>query len=166
MMQIVDRRKLDETIEVFDKPVSALGNGDNVYVIGQKPINEKSAAKNTWKDVAFMIAFLNVNGSQVVSGRAVGLRSDGRAFVADYLFSPVWERGFEWTAVAECRLDTFLNCECKDGLACEMHEKTCRQWLIEGVERLQSVGSQGVPEAVEAFMRAQQQNPRIIAPGR
>ena len=157
-MEIVDRRKMNQVVE--EKP--------EVTAVAEKPtlVMPKKHEKRGWKDVAFMIAFMNINGNQVISGRAVGLRSDDRSFVADYLFTPVWERGLDWTAISEERLNTFLDCGCQDGTACEMHKKTCEQWLIEGVERIQNVGAQGVPMAVEAFMKAQQQRPQIITPGR
>jgi hypothetical protein len=174
-MQIVDRRKLDENLEIKEPTAEdvaekqmahAKASFGKVLEIGSQRRAEPGAAKTTWRDVAFMIAFMNVNGQQVISGRCLGLRSDGRTFVADYLFSPVWERGLDWTAIAEDRLNTFLDCGCLDGTACEMHQKTCEAWLIEGVQRIQSVGAQGVPPAVEAFMKAQQQKPQIITPGR
>lgn len=172
-MQIVDRRKLDETLEIPEKPeqvnhaiefINRLAE-EGGQIATQNPTLVKRS-KASWNDVAFMIAFMNVNGQQVISGRCLGLRSDNRTFVADYLFSPVWERGLDWTAIAEERLNTFLDCGCQDGTACEMHQKTCEAWLIEGVQRIQSVGAQGVPPAVEAFMKAQQQKPQIITPGR
>lgn len=176
-MQIVDRRKLDENLEIKDPTVEEVAEkqmahakasfGKVLEIGGNRDAELRAKAqKNTWSDVAFMIAFMNVNGQQVISGRCLGLRSDNRTFVADYLFSPVWERGLDWTAIAEERLNTFLNCGCQDGTACEMHQKTCEAWLIEGVQRIQSVGAQGVPPAVEAFMKAQQQKPQIITPGR
>jgi hypothetical protein len=169
-MEIVDKRKLGKPLpEVAEESES-----NNVLKFEEmRKIGEPEQlyrgiprTKHEWKDVAFMIAFLNINGNQTISGRALGLRDDGRAFFADYLFTPVWEEGFDWTAVAKDRLDTFLNCGCQDGAACEMHEKTVQSWLVEGVNRIQAIGSQGVPPAVEAFMKAQQQQPRIIHPGR
>ncbi len=158
-MEIVDRRKINQVVPEGEEHRPAVA-------VLEKPKAEEFIGKREWTDVAFMIAFLNINGNQTISGRAVGLRSDGRAFVADYLFSPVWERGFDWTAVSEERLNTFLDCGCKDGTACEMHEVTVKAWYEEGLRRIQAIGSQGVPPAVEAFMRAQQQKPNIVVPGR
>ena len=179
-MKIVDRRKLDETMEVPEKPVLAQAERlyqDAVASIGREPQAGDSGVlafkpratypgRHKWEDVAYMVAFMGLNGQNVVSGRSVGLRDDGAVCIADYIFSPLWTEGFDWTAVGRERLDTYLVCECEEDKTCEYHVGMMQEWLQEGLERLTALGQSPIPMAMEAFIRKQQSTPKIIRPGR
>ena len=196
-MKIVDRRKLDESMEVPEKPVlekterlyrdaevRMLNSATEVMLDGMTkaripaPILEFGKKeypaypgtslpnKHTWQDVAYLVAFMGLNGQNVVSGRSVGLRDDGVVCIADYIFSPIWAEGFDWTVVGRERLETYLVCECEEDKVCEYHVGKMQEWLEEGVQRLWSLGQNGVPMAMEALVRKQQGASRIIRPGR
>lgn len=123
--------------------------------------------KSTWKNVAYLVALIpGGQGNLIVAGRAVGLRSDGKPFVADYILPPVWPKDLNWTEQAKKRLDTFLGCDCNEHGPCAVHKVYLLQWVNADTQRLQLMASQPVPEAVEVLMRAEQSRAqsRIVVP--
>ena len=102
-----------------------------------------------------MIVLVPSNAGPIVTGRAVGLRSDGLCFLADYFLSPIYPEHFDWTEEARKRLDTFLGCDCMRGGACSVHKLYVPQWIKADTQRLELIGSQQVPEAIEVMVKAE-----------
>jgi hypothetical protein len=153
-MEVPEKPVLAQTERLYRDAVDRIGQepveGGKVLAFGDKP-RATYPGRHKWQDVAYLVAFMGLNGQNVVSGRSVGLRDDGVVCIADYIFSPIWAEGFDWTVVGRERLETYLVCE---------------EWLEEGVQRLSSLGQNGVPMAMEALVRKQQGASRIIRPGR
>jgi hypothetical protein len=124
-----------------------------------------AAVKHTWKNVGYAVVIMGINGNQCIAGRAIGLRSDGEPYMADYLFSPIWEEGFDWTAEARKRLDTFLGCACSDR-PCPSHELAMTAWMQGDINRINECSQKPVPEAIEMFIDHQRKKPNIVIPGR
>lgn len=116
-----------------------------------------------WQEVAYTVAFFNLNGSQVAGGRCIGQRSDGKIFIADYVFTPFYDEGFDWTKEAKRRLDTYLLCACSDLGACALHQGD--PWMAEGWARLTADTTRPMPKVIELYFRAEKARaPRILAP--
>lgn len=117
---------------------------------------EPTGDKTTWKNVAYMIVLFGSQGGPLVCGRAVGLRSDGKFFVADWIFPPIYPEHFDWTVESRKRLDTFLGCDCMSTAPCGVHKMYIPQWQEADGQRIALIGSAPVPEAVEVMMKAEQ----------
>jgi hypothetical protein len=144
----VDRRhKPDESAEVEKQPTPK-----------PEPVAEKEEAVTvlngpaTWTEVVYTVNIGQIGGINVVSGRAIGLRSDRRPCVANYILDFLWKPGFDWTLPAKERLDTFLTCGCNEFGPCSYHKRAVPGWLEEGLMRLQNVARSEVPEAVRLLM--------------
>jgi hypothetical protein len=121
-----------------------------------------------WEDVAYMVVLVQSNQGPLVAGRAVGLRGDGKPFVADWFLPPIWPEDLNWTDKARERLDTFLGCSCTSASACAVHKMYLPQWIKADTQRLQLMGASGVPKAIEVMMKAEQARSasNIAIPGR
>ena len=132
------------------------------------PVEVKPAAvTGEWQDVAFVIALLpQRDGSQIVIGRAIGLREDGLTFVADYWFPFIWPEDLEWTEKARERLDTFRECQCESHAPCSIHQMYIRQWMEADYQRVALSASGNPPLALAAYLRAEEAASRskIITP--
>jgi hypothetical protein len=119
--------------------------------ISPEPVGDKSS----WKNVGYMIVLIPSNAGPIVTGRAVGLRSDEKCFIADYFLPQIYPEHFDWTEKARNRLDTFLGCECAGGTPCAVHKMYQTQWIKADTERLELIGSSPVPEAIEVMVKAE-----------
>jgi hypothetical protein len=135
--------------------------------VDTRPVKDRK-----WKSVAYIIVVnQDQNGQPLIFGRGAGMATDENCFQADYLFPARWDEGFDWTAVAKQRLDTYLQCPCdmKSG-PCEFHRRKNPQgWFKEDSDRDRENGLRAVPEVLEVLFkaeRARQQAQRILAPRR
>ena len=124
-------------------------------------IEEKSvssADKSSWKNVprnpCYMIVLVGSPNGPLVSGRAIGVRSDEKFFIADWLLPPIYEEHFDWTVESRKRLDTFIGCGCTSAGPCGVHKMYIPQWQQADMQRLNLIGNAPVPEAVEIMMKA------------
>ena len=99
--EIIDRRG-----EKKETPAPAL-----VIEANAEPEGDRSS----WKNVGYMIVLVPSNAGPLVVGRAVGLRSDEKFFIADWFLPQIYPEHLDWTVEARKRLDTFLGCECSSG---------------------------------------------------
>lgn len=131
-------------------------------------VAEPSGSKSSWKDVAFMTAFAQSEQGILPIGRAVGVREDGRLFIADWLMPPHWRKGTDWMALAKARLDTFLGCDCNELGTCATHKVYVAGWVSSDTERINRLRSEPLPLAIETLMRAEmaRQQSKIVVPGR
>ena len=120
------------------------------------PSNEPKADTSFWKNVGYMIVLVPSNAGPIVTGRAVGLRSDGLCFIADYFLPQIYPEHFDWTVKARERLDTWLGCDCVRGNTCGTHKMYMPQWMKADSQRLELIGSSPVPEAIEIMFKADQ----------
>jgi hypothetical protein len=112
------------------------------------------ADKSGWKNVGYMIVLIPSNAGPIVAGRAVGLRTDEKCFVADYFLPPIFPEHFDWTAESRKRLDTFIGCDCAGRSPCSTHKILQPQWIRADTQRLELIGSSPVPEAIEIMVKA------------
>ena len=124
-------------------------------VVVAAPEDQPAADTSSWKSVGYMIALVQSNAGPIVTGRAVGLRSDGLCFVADYFLPQIYPEHFDWTVKVRERLDTWLGCECVRGKPCATHKMYMPQWLKADTDRLELIGSSPVPEAIEIMFKAE-----------
>lgn len=117
--------------------------------------HEVAADKSSWKNVGYMICLIPSNAGTIVAGRAVGLRSDEKCFIADYFLPQIYPEHFDWTAEARKRLDTFLGCDCTGGGPCATHKLYQPQWIKNDTQRLELIGSSPIPEAIEVMVKAE-----------
>jgi hypothetical protein len=133
--------------------------------------------KGGWDHVAYRIVELQIgpprpNGTvpTCFAGRAAGLRTDGKPFLADYLFEPEWSEGFRWEPKAKKRLDTFLNCDCKNGNPCQMHKMVLPRWADEDLKRVTDASIKAVPVVFEVIdrkdraLQKQREEARLLIP--
>ena len=128
----------------------------------------------TFRSVGYTLVQLNINGTGMFAGRAVGLRTDDHLFTADWMLPPVWEEGTSWQAEALKRLNTFRGCSCGPTGRCKFHGETCAgnlgpgKWIEEDMQRLRKVSTTPLCEALEVLMKAEaaRANSRIVTPGR
>jgi hypothetical protein len=125
-----------------------------VVIEAPEPVGDRSS----WKSVAYMICLVPSNAGPLVAGRAVGLRSDQKCFLADYFLSQIYPENFDWTVEARKRLETFIGCECTGGVPCAIHREYVPQWIKADTQRLELIGSSPVPEAIEVMIKAQRQS--------
>jgi hypothetical protein len=116
---------------------------------------EPEADRSSWKNVGYMIVLIPSNAGPLVAGRAVGLRSDEKCFIADFFLPQIYPEHFDWTEKARERLDTFLGCECTQGGQCATHKMYQPQWIKADTQRLELIGSSPVPEAIEIMVKAE-----------
>ena len=126
-----------------------------------------------FKSIGYTLVYIQANPQPLLSGRAVGLRTDDKVFTADWMLPPVWEEGTSWQAEAKKRLMTFKSCSCDRGGVCAFHTEVCPgrmspgKWMEEDMRRLKKVSETPLCEALEILMKAEmaRQNTRIVAPG-
>ena len=122
-------------------------------------VSETSVDRKSWKNIphnpAYMIVMIPSNAGPLVAGRAVGIRSDEKCFIADYFLPQIYPANFDWTAEARKRLDTFLGCECSSASPCAVHKMQQPQWIKNDTQRLELIGSSPVPEAIEIMVKAE-----------
>jgi hypothetical protein len=133
---------------------------------------ETTADKSSWEEIKYAIAWRPIPQNQpgplqiIIIGRALGLRSDGLPFIADYWFSADYEDNRDWEAQAKKRLDTFLGCECNDYGPCGVHKMYFNQWVEADTQRLTLAGNKPVPRVLEILHkveRARMERARNIA---
>ena len=124
-------------------------------VAAQTEAPEPVGDRSSWKNVAYMIVLIGTNNGPLVSGRAVGLRSDGKFFIADWFLPPIYPEHFDWTVEARKRLNTFIGCECTNVAPCATHKMYMPQWVKQDTQRLELIGHTPVPEAVEVVVKAE-----------
>mgnify|MGYP001578509397 CR=1 FL=1 len=130
-------------------------------------VAEESGEKESWKDTAYMVVMMRTPSGTMVAGRAVGERSDGRVFVADWIFPPVWQKETEWTQYAQKRLDKYLGSKCIETEVCSDHKRYLPQWGQADMDRLNRIATQAVPSCIETLMRAEQaRQSALYTPGR
>ena len=146
-------------IEVIDRRGSKKEEPAAVVVPAVEAVPGVAADKSSWKKIprnpAFMIVFIPSNAGPLVAGRAVGLRSDEKFFIADYFLPQIYPENFDWTAEARKRLDTFLGCDCASGAPCAVHKIQQPQWIKNDTQRLELIGRSPVPEAIEVMVKAE-----------
>ena len=142
-------------IEVIDRRGKNKEERVKVPVIEAVP--EPVGDKSSWKNVGYMIVLIPSNAGPIVTGRAVGLRSDEKCFIADYFLPQIYPEHFDWTAKAKERLDTFLECDCVGGSPCAVHKMYQPQWIKADTQRLEMIGSSPVPEAIEVMVKAERE---------
>ena len=118
-------------------------------------VSEPTGDRSSWKNVGYMIVLIPSNAGPIVTGRAVGLRSDEKCFIADYFLPQIYPEHFDWTIEARKRLDTFLGCECASGTPCAVHKMYQPQWIKADSQRLELIGSSPVPESIEVMIKAE-----------
>lgn len=120
-------------------------------------VEEIPKVDGEWEDVAYLIVIApGQNGNVMVVGRAVGLRNDGETFIGDWLFPPIWKESMQWQPEARKRLDTFKNCACGSGLLCSVHKLYLQQWRTADTQRMELIGSEPLPKAMEVLIKAEQ----------
>ncbi len=102
-----------------------------------------------------MIVLVPSNAGPLVTGRAVGLRSDELCFCADYFLPQIYPEHFDWTVKARERLDTWLGCDCSRSGPCATHKMLMPQWIKADSQRLELIGTSAVPEAIEVMVKAE-----------
>ena len=158
LFKVVDRRKEKAEAETeVTAPVAII-----------EPV--ASADKGTWEEVKYGVAFRPAHGGVIILGRAMGLRSDGLPFIADYWFSADWDDNRDWEAQSKKRLDTFLNCDCNSHAPCAIHKMYFDQWLQQDTQRLTLAGTKPVPKVLEILHKAELARranpPNLAVPGR
>lgn len=134
-----------------------------------KPVvlaDSQATDKSTWEEVKYAVAPLPARGGIVLSGRAMGLRSDGVAFVADWFFTADWDDCRGWEEKVKKRLDTFLNCECSLHAPCAVHRMYIEQWKQADVQRMELANQKPVPKVLEVLHKmamAQREQAQTIA---
>ena len=124
-------------------------------VVVADPEPKPAADKSRWKNVGYMIILIPSNAGPIVTGRAVGLRSDEKCFIGDWFLPQIYPEHLDWTTEARKRLDTFLGCECQSLVPCAVHKMYVPQWIKADTQRLELIGSSPVPEAIEVMVKAE-----------
>ncbi len=141
--------------EIVDRRKEKKESSPLILIPKTEESEQPEGDKSTWKNVGYMIIFIPSNAGPIVAGRAVGLRSDEKCFVADYFLPQIYPEHFDWTAKARERLDTFLECECSSGSPCSVHKLYQPQWIKADTQRLELIGSSPIPEAIEVMFKAE-----------
>lgn len=155
--EVIDKRGRNNPIQEPPKLVE---------VRDEAPIQDRQ-----WKSFGYVVVLNLFQGDQLVTGRSVGLDQNKDIFLADYIFGPGWEAGFDWTIPAKQRLDTFLRCQCgpRSG-PCQFHRRMAPQgWMSEDFKRIRDEGDRPMPEAIEVLSRLEQskrQATQVLAPRR
>lgn len=151
---IVDRRGQNRADDAVDIISSSL-QPDDPKETGNRAI---------WKEVAYTIGIVQLAGGYGSIGRAVGLRGDGKVFLADYLLMPVVTREtVDWMSKSKERLDTFLGCSCKYGVEqCSMHKKLIAEWQRVDTSRYEVMAQKAMPLPLEVMHKAEQNRQRIM----
>jgi hypothetical protein len=123
-------------------------------IILETPDPQPTGDRSKWKNIGYMIVLVPSNAGPLVTGRAVGLRSDEKCFIADYFLPQIYPEHFDWTPKARERLETFLGCECSSGTPCATHKMLVPQWIKADTQRLELIGNSAVPEAIEIMVKA------------
>jgi hypothetical protein len=132
------------------------------------PASEE-AESAIWTSVAYTLCpKLNPQiGLVAVAGKACGIRSDGQAFWATYDLPWIYPQGFDWTAKAKERLDSFLECSCSISTgACNFHRVAQEEWFRED-ELRNHIRVEDIPSALRGHLGPPEQDPnrpRIIRP--
>ena len=182
--EVIDRRK-EKALSEELKAAFETGSVDEINRVaaeecGKEPhktIEFKKTVRGevqTFRSVGYTLVQLNINGTGMFAGRAVGLRTDDHLFTADWMLPPVWEEGTSWQAEALKRLNTFRGCSCGPTGRCKFHGETCAgnlgpgKWIEEDMQRLRKVSTTPLCEALEVLMKAEaaRANSRIVTPGR
>lgn len=134
----------------------------------QQTTIEETKDKSSWQDVSYTFAMIQPQGMPVITIlRAVGLRSDDRTFIADWIVPPFWTDMREWQTYVTKRLDTFLGCKCVEGKQCVYHRDNIKLWQMADSERFEMTAKSAMPPSLEAQMRAEMaREKRVVAPGR
>jgi hypothetical protein len=154
--EIVDKRRQKKDAELNSEHAS-----ENLETeVSSKDV--ETGSKDSWKSVSYCLQVSPLftkngqSGGALILGTAVGLRGDGKPFVANYaLPQPTWPEGFNWEKKAKERLDTFLGCECDYGIPCAVHKMYLPQWQQADDQRLRLESTKPVPEAIEAMFKAE-----------
>ena len=125
-----------------------------------EPVVEQSEAtvpaedldKATWKTYTFIVTMLRQQNGTIQAGKVIGIRGDDRLFSLDIPFAPVWSEGWDWTAIAKKRLDTYLGCECNEYGMCNLHTLLQSEWFREDSTRLTDIMQGVLPEALTKFI--------------
>lgn len=179
--EVIDRRKeklAAEAVPSGPATPAAVEIPDAILgVAGGQVVEFKKTVRGevqTFRSVGYTLVQLNINGTGMFAGRAVGLRTDDALFTADWMLPPVWEEGLSWQAEALKRLNTFRGCSCGPTGRCKFHGETCAgnlgpgKWIEEDMQRLRKVSTTPLCEALEVLMKAEaaRANSRIVTPGR
>jgi hypothetical protein len=128
---------------------------------------EPEADKSSWKEVGYFAIPVQTRFGLLMMGKVAGIRSDGRAFCANYLIAPVWTDTFSWQPLARTRLDTYLGCGCSATAPCATHNLYLASWAKADDARAERAAMEPVPQAIEVILRAEmaEQQSRIVVPG-
>ena len=164
------------SVEEINRVSSECSGGHDATVIEFK--KQVHGEKLSWKSVGYVMVIMPIGPpgpgqQQLFMVRAVGLRTDGMIFTADFALPPIWEEGSDYAADAKYRLDTFKSCACDTRGRCKFHGEVCPgpagpgRWLEEDIKRIQKIQTAPVPEAVEVLMKAEAERAqrRIVVPG-
>lgn len=162
------KRAAAEQQQAAELEAKEIAAADDSSEDGEQKDEVKPEGTAGWKSVGYVVVLGNGGqGGMMVVGRAMGMRESGEAFSADWLFSPIWREGFDWTKYAKKRLDTLLACKCDNaGNVCDVHRRSIKQWMEQDIQRLNNIARDPVPEAVEVMMKAEheRQNSKIVRP--
>lgn len=145
--------------EVIDRRGSKKPEPAAIPVVEEKI--QVTGDRSSWEEVKYAIAWRPVPQSQpgplqiIIMGRALGLRSDGLPFIADYWMTPDYDDSRDWEKQSKKRLDTFLNCECNDFHPCAVHQMYFPQWVERDSQRLNLAGTKPVPKVLEILHKAE-----------
>ena len=149
--EVVDKRGVNKVVEEKPAAVAAL-EVERPGVFGEKL---------EWKSKGYTLVMMPINGQTMLAGRAVGMRTDERVFIADWYLPPVWSEELSWQAEALKRLETFKTCSCNQRGRCKYHGEKCPgqvspgQWFLDDMERIRKVQNEPLPECIEVLMKAE-----------
>jgi hypothetical protein len=165
----VKDRENSRGFEIIDK------RGSNNPIQEPRPVVVEAAEpilSRRWTSLEYMLAIQRGPGGEImVMGRVAALDQEENVFVADYILSPRWEPGSDWTVQAKRRLDTFLDCPCSPAKGmCPFHQKMAPDgWIKEDAKRIEQDGKKTVSKVIEVLSKAEatrQNAQRILAPRR
>jgi hypothetical protein len=151
---VVDKRGQNRSDEAVDIITSSLQPEDP----------RETGNRAIWKSVDYIYAIIQMSGGYGVVGRTVGLRGDGKTFLADYLLLPMCTKEtVDWMPKSKERLDTFLGCACKYGVEqCSLHRKLVPEWGRLDMSRYEIMAQKAISPALEALHQAEQNRQRIV----
>jgi hypothetical protein len=125
---------------------------------------ETRKSRIIWRKVSFLICQAQSPMGILILGKAIGLRQDGLSCCSDYVLPPVFPEHLDWVKEARRRLNTYLGCECQNGVLCATHRNLIPNWQKEDFAKLTELSSKPAPEAVEAFIKQAQAKPNLVIP--
>ena len=161
-MEIVDRRHGSDSRAEEERAAEVVGELINRPPDILEQCDQVHGEKLRWVEIAYLVTLMQVGGMGIITGRVVGLRSDGYACSAFVVLNPLWKdgatgmEGGHWITEARSRLETFLNCGCTKDRACGFHASAVRGWIEEGLQRVKSTTSKPVPGCIKV-MNSQEQ---------